>query len=182
MQVNKKLLIALALSSALLGMAFGAALVEKMVTTHMRIKPTVMLGIFDVDAVTPLTSIELGDFLHGETKCFPCEYDVPPPETFYANNSDEMPFYLGFWVEDAPPQVSFKVWVRKGNLTTEHTPLDSIQGNLKIYSEIIESSYTNSDPNTQYATWLLSVFVTSTADFGEYTPTLCIGAFETPTG
>ena len=182
MQISKKSLLSIILVVSLLTTALGAMLVEKTLDTHMRIKPTVMLNVYDTDAVTPLTFIELGDFTLGETKGFPVYYELPITLTYFVNNSDQMAWYVGFWVENSPAQVVWGIHVRKGNLTTEHFHLDGVQADWKIYNQLIESSYTNADPTTQYATWLLTVNVYSTAEFGEYTPILHVGAFDTPTG
>lgn len=162
------------------GIAIGAVLVTYDIETTMRIKMTVMLNVFDTDGLTPLTSITLGDFTHESSKFFPGGAGVPST-FYYINNTDEMPWYAGFTVTGSPSGVAWKVYIRKGN-ETDFTTLSSIQTEEKIYGELIESSVTNSNPETQFAHWYLYVYVTNSAAFGDYTPTLTVTAHDNPTG
>jgi len=160
--------------------AFGSMLVYYDIQTTMRIKMTVMLNVLDVDGVTPLETITLGDFIHEQGKYYPGGLiGEIPTEYYFVNNTDEMPFYVGYYTADVPEGVTLRMYIRKGN-ETDWVELDESAN--PIYPELIESGHTNPDPNTQFAHWYLTVYVTNTAPFGDFTPTLAIAAYDTPAG
>lgn len=176
----KIVLIALTIASTLCLSAFAALLVYHDISTTMRIKMTVMLNVFDTDGVTPLETIQLGDFIHEQGKYYPgALIGEIPTQYYFVNNTDEMAWYLGFYTADVPEGAIMRLYVQKGNETT-WVELD--ESGVSIYPELIESSYTNPDPDTQFAYFYVMVYVTESAPFGDFAPTLTIGAYETPTG
>jgi hypothetical protein len=180
---EKQLILGIALVVSLFVCAATATLlVYQEISTTMRIKMTVMLDVFDVDGVTRLTAIDLGDFVHGQTKYFPGGLSEPPTEFYIVANNDEMAWYLGGLATEVPTDVLVWIMVRRGDFTEAHqwagTPINS----QWIYSEIIESEYTNEDPNTRFVVMYMRVDVAPMAPFGNFAPTINIGAYSTITG
>ena len=175
---SKKLVLALLLPILSATIVLGV-LIYHDISTSMRIKMTVMISVLDVDGQTPLTSIDLGDFVYGTGKYFPGGIATVPTETYFVNNTDQLPWFIGAYVTDGPSMVSFNFRFKRGNETVWS---DWLQLAPKIYDKQIQSSITDPDPLTQFAYWQLYVHVDVGAPFGSYTPTLSIAAYDSPTG
>jgi hypothetical protein len=103
---------------ALLASAMGYVLLEKHISAPGYIRASFNMKIFDVDHLTELATIDLGGLTKRTAdevkKCFPWGVDMYDPsswsetETYYfLDNTNEMDFYLGFTVENAPPNMLF---------------------------------------------------------------------------
>ena len=86
--------VALLLIISILSVALGAVIIYKQVPMTMRVKMSVALGVFDIDAHTPLVSIALGDFLWGDSFLYPGKLPNPTEMTafYYVNNTDQTEF------------------------------------------------------------------------------------------
>lgn len=156
---------------------FAAALIASWdISTTLRVKRTVSIAVYDVDGQTELTSINLGDFLWNDMKIFPGIVWEIPAEPYFVNNTDQTDFYVGFNVEPDIPGIIFSVHVRRGD-QTEFRALS--EANIYPYPIISPANDPNLD--VQYAHWYLSVSV-SQPEFGDYSPTLTIEAYDGPEG
>ena len=185
MRINtkKNTILATALVASLLICAVTATLlVYQNISTTMRIKMTVMLDVFDVDGTTRLTAIDLGDFVHGETKYFPGGLSEPPTQYYIVANNDEMAWYLGGLATEVPTDVLIWIMVRRGDFIETHQWEGNPINSQWIYSQIIESAYTNEDPNTRFANLYIRVDVGPASPFGTFAPIISIGAYSTITG
>ncbi|MDH5377992.1 MAG: hypothetical protein OEX00_06715 [Gammaproteobacteria bacterium] len=182
-KTKKRSILAIALITSLsICAAMATLLVYQNISTTMRIKMTVMLDVFDVDGVTRLTAIDLGDFTHGQTKYFPGGLSEPPTQFYIVANNDEMSWYLGGLATEVPTDVLVWIMIRRGDKTEAYQWEGSPINSQWIYGLIIESEYTNPDPNTQFANMYVRVDVAPAAPFGTYAPTINIGAYSTVTG
>ena len=157
---------------------YASILVQKQITSSMRIERAVAMEIFDTDAETPLTSIALGDFLWNTMYYYPGKTETEPIEGYYAVNTDQMDFYVMFEIADVPePNVNFfirfqrldKTWTSWGNPGV-------------VYDQPLISQVNDPDPNVQACRWQLQVCVYADVPFGDFTPTITFTAVSTPTG
>jgi len=177
-QKVKKLYAVIAiLLATTLSTALAALLLTHQITTTMIIKPTVSMGVFSEDGKTPLNSLDLGQFQLGSEYYFPGHVESPPLQHFYINNTDQMSFYIAFDVEPYSQYIAFNFWIKRGD-QAEYTLIQS--GSGAIYQFPIESHLVNPDPQTQYATWYFKISVMQGAEFGTYTPTILVKAFDSP--
>jgi hypothetical protein len=151
----------------------------------MVVKPKVSMGVFDVDGVTSLDHIELGQFQWDMTKYFPEGGFTPPTTFYYVKNTDQVSFYVSFTISDLPPDsdINIYVYIKRGDQAA-FTLLGVCAGSTpveNIYNKPIESNLVNPDPETQYAVWYVQIELNS-APFGTYTPTLTVNAYDSPSG
>ena len=137
------------------------------------------MNVFEPDGVTPLTSIDMGQFQRSMTKYFPGGEPTTPTEYYYINNTDELNFYVSFGWSDLPTgSPSLYVWIKRGDQET----FSQISGLTTIYNQPIMTRLEDPDPAKQYAVWYFKFDVGATVPFGTYTPTLTINAYSTATG
>lgn len=175
---KKAVLVTVVLAAVLTGAAVADLLLTKEISTTMQVKPEVSMDVYDVDGVTPLTSITLGQFPLNSLFYFPGHLADVPSEYYFINNTDQQSFYIAFDVSDCPPNVGFEFWVKRGDKTEWARIGPSISS---IYQFPIESSLINPDPATQHAVFYFRVWVATQA-FGTYTPKILIIAYDSPTG
>lgn len=165
------------LATILLGAAYAALLSVHQISTDMTVKPAFSMGVFDIDGVTELNYINLGQFQWETIKYFPGGMETAPTEYYFVNNTDQVSFYVSFNITDLPTgNLGLGLWIRRG----DQANFMSI-GMNSIYQFAIESPVVNSNPLTHYAEWYFSINVAS-AEFGDYTPTVMVSAFDTPSG
>ena len=175
---KKAVLVTAVLAAILIGAVIADLLLTKEINTTMEVKPEVSMDVYDVDGVTPLTSIALGQFPWDSLFYFPGHLAGVPSEYYFINNTDQQSFYIAFDVSNCPPNVGFEFWVKRGDKTEWAYMPPSIS---MIYEFPIESSLINPDPATQHAVFYFRVWVATEA-FGTYTPTILIIAYDSPTG
>ena len=93
-----------------------------------------------------------------------------------------MAWYLGGLATEVPDDVLVWIMVRRGDKTEAYQWEGSPINSQWIYGLIIESEYTNPDPNTQFANMYVRVDVAPAAPFGTFAPVISIGAYTTITG
>jgi hypothetical protein len=163
------------LTATVLCTVFASLLLTHQITTTMIVKPIVSMGVFDVDAKTSLTNINLGQFQLDSEYYFPGHVESPPLQYYYVNNTDQMSFYIGFDVEPYSPYIAFSFFIKRGD-QADYTQLSAGQ----IYQLPIESHLVNPDPQTQYALWYFRVTVMKGVEFGTYNPTILVKALDSP--
>ena len=161
---------------------YAAFLLSYPITTTMIIKPKVSMSVFDTDGLTPLTSIDLGQFERGMWKFFPGGDPAPPTQYYYINNTDEQSFYVDFLWSDAPPETpSVDVFVKRGDKTsfTQLSATDSSHSSKYPYP--IMTKLEDPDPATQYVVWYFNFATGWSVPFATYTPILTITAWDSLT-
>jgi len=180
LQVKNKKIVALVavLAFILIGAVVADLLLTKQIPTSMIIKPTLSMDIFDVDGVTPLTSIALGQFSwHTDETFFPGHLTSAPSEYYYIKNTDQTSFYIAFEVAADYPSltIGFVFYAKRGDQAAFTTLISG------IYNLPIETSLVNPDPATQYAVWYFKVWIAE-PPFGSYNPTILVHAYDTASG
>jgi len=163
MNVRTKFVAALLSAAILIGAVYGALFLTHQITTTIVVKPTVSMGVYDVDAITPLVNIDLGQFQLGSEYYFPGHVESPPLQAYYINNTDQMSFYIGFDVEPYSAYIVFNFFAKRGD-QAGFTQLSAGQ----IYQLPVESHLVNPAPETQYAVWYFRVTVNQGIEFGTY--------------
>ena len=159
---------------------YAAFLLAYPITTTMIVKPAVSMGVFETDGVTPLTSIDMGQFQRGMTKYFPSGEPTIPTEYYYIKNTDELSFYVNFrWSNLPPASANMDVYIKRGDQTT-FTKMDGTSSN--IYQLSIMTRLDDPDPAKQYAVWYFIFTSSESVPFGTYHPTLTLNAYSTATG
>lgn len=165
------------LAATLLAAAVYAALIATWeIQTSLRIKRTVSIGVYDTDGLTPLISMNFGDFTWNSRKYFPGEIDEIPTEYFFINNTDQMDFYVGFGIDNPVEGIGIALHVRRGD-QAGFTRLSA--GDIYPYPMV--SQVNDPNPDVQYAHCYISVLVNQPA-FGTYNPLLRINAYDTAAG
>jgi len=158
---------------------YAAFLLAYQIPTTLVVKPVVSMGVFDTDGVTPLTSIDMGQFQRGMTKYFPGGETTTPTEYYYIKNTDELSFYVSFGWSNLPPNSpSLYVWIKRGDQPT----FEQISGQTTIYNQPIMTHLDEPDPEKQYAVWYFKFDVLTNVPFDTYNPILTINAYSTATG
>jgi hypothetical protein len=179
-QKVKKLYAVIAiLLATTLSTALAALLLTHQITTTLIVKPTVSMGVFSEDGKTPLNSLDLGQFQLGSEYYFPGHVESPPLQHFYINNTDQQSFYISFDVEPYSQYIAFNFWIKRGD-QAEYTLIQI--GSGAIYQFPIESHLVNPDPQTQYATWYFKITINQGIEFGTYTPTIQVKAYDSSSG
>jgi len=184
-----------ALAALLISLVIAVAVASIMKTIYLpttfTIQKSYNINLFDVDGSTPLTSLNLGQLQKDSNKFFPGGVGSISdlPGYYYLNNTSEGAFYLGFNVSGAPENMTFRVYICKGNATElsdtnlwSQLTVDTIAPATVIYNKVIESPITNTDPNTQYARWFLCVFASLYTTGDDYTVDLVFTAHDSPSG
>jgi hypothetical protein len=172
---------AVLLLAVIVGTVVAELLLTKSIPGSMVVKPAVSMGVYDVDGSTSLDQISYGQFQWGTTFNFPGHLAETPTQFYYTNNTDQVSFYVSFSVTNAPLS-AWTVHIKRGDQASFTTLNFAYDGSESpIYQFPIESRLVNPDPATQYAVWYLTIYV-GEPDFGTYTPTLQIHAYDSPSG
>lgn len=167
-----------ALAAILTGAVVAEFLLSKEIQTTITIKPVVSMDVYDIDGVTPLTSVELGQFEWDTTFYFPGHSAGIPSQHYFINNTDQVSFYVSMAAEgeQVGSTIGFDFWVKRGDQ-------ENFQGvgTGSCYPFPIESPDVNPDPATQYAVWYFKVWV-SNPPFGTYNAKIIVSAYSTSSG
>jgi hypothetical protein len=183
--MNKRksvIIAAVLLSCVIVGVVVAELLLTKSIPGSMVVKPAVSMDVYDVDGETPLEFIDYGQWEWYNTFRFPGHVEETPTEFYYVNNTDQVSFYVRFYVTDPSASV-WTVRIKRGD-QADFTALNLNQnpsGTSNIYQLPIESNLVNPDPATQYAIFYVSIYVAN-PDFDTYTPTLYVQAFDSASG
>ena len=164
---------------------YAAFLLAYRINTTLVVKPVVSMNVYEPDGVTPLTSIDMGQFQRGTAKYFPGGLDVgleiKPTEYYYIKNEDEQSFYIEFAWSNLPwvGSPTLFIFVKRGDQATfvELVAETGTRYNLPIMTRLDDP-----DPAKQYAVWYFAFPILETIPFGSYAPTLTINAYSTATG
>jgi hypothetical protein len=178
----KKAIIMAVLASILVGSALGAIIIFKQVPMSMRVKMSVALGVFDTDAYTPLTSINLGDFLWGEVFVYPGKLSPeswPTTQFYYVNNTDQTTFHgVQFIITGLPANAGWGISIRRMDEAgwTTVSPADNI-----FKFDLTSPSLDPEHPLTHAAQFYLTVWTADNVPFGDFAPTLTVNALDSTT-
>lgn len=137
--------------------------------TTFTIEKTYNIGLYETDGQTALTSLDFGQCVKDRTKYMPGGGASEPAGYYFLNNTDEASFYIGFSVADAPEDVIFHIWFKRGDaLGWWDGIVDTSSSTTVIYDVIIESGDTNSDPDAQFAYWYIAIMPKPTSTGGTY--------------
>lgn len=152
--------------------------------TTFTIEKTYNIELYETDGQTPLTSLAFGQCVKDRAKYMPGGGESPPTEEFYfLNNTNEAPFYIGFNVSGAPSDVLFRIWFKRGDAPGWWSgEVDTSSPATVIYDMIIQSSLTNSDPNTQFAYWYILILPKPTSTGDTYSALLVFTAHDSSSG
>jgi hypothetical protein len=185
MQKFKKLSIGLVLALLTISIAFGAVIIYKTVPMTMRVKMTVALGVFDIDGHTPLTSINLGDFLWGEGFIYPGKLIAgdTPTTFFYVNNTDQTTFHaVQFIVNGLPANSGCSLNIRRMDQPSFTSLRPDTEGQGIFAFDLTSPSLDPTHPLMHAAQFYLTVWTQDNVPFGDFTPTLTINALDSTTG
>jgi hypothetical protein len=152
--------------------------------TTFTIEKTYNIELYGTDGETPLTTLDFGQCVKDRSKFMPGGNEsAPEGEYYFLNNTDEAPFYVGFNVVDAPPDVIFHIWFKRGDASGWWDgEVDTSSPATVIYGTIIESNHTDPDPDTQFAYWYILIMPRSTSTGGSYDASLVFTAHDTSNG
>ena len=176
-QINLKKAALFALVLALIVSATTAAIMVSLrIDLFMRVKRSISMGVYDLDAKTNLVYINLGDFLWNTAKNFPNE---APEQTYFINNTDQMDLYISFNVENLPQDdsITFRLCIKRGDQPTWATGLAPNE----IYGYPLISRVNNPEPGQDFAHWYIRVMCNQ-PDFGDYSPILWFHGHDRSTG
>lgn len=182
MKTRTKIVAGILAATLISTVVYGALIAHWDIQTSMRIKRTVSIEVYDVDGVTPLMELNLGDLTWNIAKAFPGGLDYtgkPPAELYYVKNTDQTDFYVGFNVDPAIEGITFKLLICRGD-KTEWKEL-SVGGAPYIYQDPLVSSVNDPNPDVQFAYWYLAVHVAEPV-FGNYSAVLRINAYDSAAG
>jgi len=182
--------VALLVVIALLTSALGYFMLQRQVGTHFYVRPSFNLMIFDIDATTELTFIEMAELDKNVEKWFPGGHDGyygwTPYGTYFCNNTNEMTLYIGITVEGAPAGMTFKFVIWRLDKSQQEIIIDTTSPTEVMYEYPLEGSI-SADPLLEgldrACRWYLVVTASSEVPGeAEYTATLVFNAYSTPTG
>jgi len=178
---HKKLLYGVALLALLVGVVTGYILIQKEIGTSFFIRPSYNLKLLDVDGATDLTFIDLGELTKGGLG-YPHNY--PATGVYFANNTNEAKFWLGFNVSGAPADMMWVVWIKRGDKTSfVALSVNTTDPEVAIYDQPLMGSADWLVEGDRYATWTLSVYVLPEAEgAASYTANMVFTAHDTATG
>jgi hypothetical protein len=149
--------------------------------TTFTIEKTYNIELYGTDGQTPLTLLDFGQCVKDRAKFMPGGNEsAPEGEYYFLNNTNEAPFYVGFNVANAPSDVLFRIYFRRGDAPGWWDgEVNTSSPTTVIYDTIIESNRTNSDPNTQFAYWYILIMPKTTSAGGNYAASLVFTAHNT---
>jgi len=186
------------LLTAVLTTALGYVLLEKQVSMPGYIRASFNMKVLDIDHLTELSAIDLGGLTKGAIdampKAFPWDTEMYLPvywdaseNYYYLNNTNEMDFYLGFTVENAPANMLFTIAICRGNNTFGgfwRGTIDTNSPTTVVYPiGVIRGRLNATTPAESFVYWYLGVLPLHEA-IGEsyFTATLVFKALDSPTG
>ena len=161
---------------------YAAFLLYYEIQTTIIVKPVVSMGVFDIDGVTDLITIDMGQIERDGHKYYPGGTPTAPTQFFFINNTDQMSFYVDFLWSNLPAGTgSIDVFIKRGDQTTftqrsATDPTHSSKYNLPIMTPL-EST----DPAEEYAVWYFEFRAGFEVPFGTYHPVLTITAWDSLT-
>lgn len=168
---------ALLIALTVLSTAFGAILLQKQVGLQMRIRKTFAMDVYDVDKITPLTFINLGDFHWEEDFYYPGKTESAPTQTYFVNNTDQTDFYLQ-WDYEAPANVYLALYVKRMDQAT----FDSLPKGAIFQLPLTSRSLDPDHPLWHDVQFYFMVYAANGAPFGDWTPTITFTAVDSPIG
>ena len=145
----------------------SVAVAGVMVYKQVQLQNMVVIGVWDmiildIDGVTELTSIDLGEFIRGETRSFG-SMDNP----YQIKNVGDQYLYTSYSLSELPADVTFKMFM--GTIITEETAPNV------IYPQTVGDSTT--------LKWYFTVTIGLTTPLGEQPPiTLTWNGHDSKTG
>lgn len=193
----KYAVIAVGLLALTLGSVVAVVILERIVNTPGFIRASSNMKVLNVDHASELASIDLGGITKrtadAQAKAFPWAVDMYLPSTFdpsqqyyYLNNTNEMDFYLGFTIENAPANM---IWtfacVRGDNMIAGFWKgaIDTNAPTMVVYPTVIHGSLNASSNSEKFVYWYLGVQALPEA-IGEtyFTANIRFLALDSPTG
>jgi len=170
------IVIGFALAFAVSGVV-ASIIVRYEISSQMRVKPTVSMGVFDTDGVTPLRTLNFGDVTWNTWKKFPGGTDQTPTEYYFINNTDQVDFYVSMTVENMPAGITTYINFKRGDQSTFWNTGVSGNGTTDIYHVPLISKVNTNDTALRFAFFYISLEIIDPA-FGTYTPTIWINAHD----
>jgi hypothetical protein len=151
------LICAVAASSVL-----AAIVVSRQLSASITIEAVYDIEIYDTDKTTILTSVDFGVATRGEAKTLP-----DGGLRYYIKNTGDKEIWISFTVANAPADVTFKV-----SYTDPNTQTQVLSGEITSFSIA---------PGV-FQDFLVQAWVSDTAEFGTFNPTITFNALNTATG
>lgn len=160
MQKKLKIALSLVIALVLITTVYATIVVYQEVPTSITILAVYGMEVYDVDGKTLLETIDFGQHHRGDSFLSPVDYDT---NSYYIKNTgEEADIWISFSVTGWMNDVEIKLGCEGFIFPDEISP--------------------NSIAPGETVTVFFSISISSTAEFGSYTPTITFNAYNTAEG